>query len=207
MRAALIVATILLGVCSAGAAEIREFDIPTVERLGRDLARASQKPDRGASTPVRKRARETGIAAVQGKLFDARYEYVVVNDPDGGGFLVYALPTARGKITMGGEFRVTVSGDGSEAERVDALARSLLPAPTPPRGAEREKPAFVSMSQVVSSKPLETSVYISLRHKVPASVGTMDGKIWAFINGKVYELTPELMKQLEERGGNEAAKR
>jgi len=70
--------TLLLFSTSAFAAEIREFSVPTLERLGNELTGASQSPDRGASDAARKRARETAVAALQGKLFDTRYDYVVL---------------------------------------------------------------------------------------------------------------------------------
>ncbi len=127
MRIACLVAVTLLFSAAAFAAEIREFDIKTIERLGNELTRVSQTPDRGATTPVRKRARQTAIAALKGRLFDIRYDYVVLNDPDGSGFLVYALGTTKrpGETVLAGHFRVTVSSDGEKAKRVDALSRSL----------------------------------------------------------------------------------
>lgn len=79
------IASILLffSVSAACAGQIREFSIPTLERLGNELTRASQSPDRGASDPARKRAKETAVAALKGKLFDTRYDYVVLTDPGG----------------------------------------------------------------------------------------------------------------------------
>src|SRR5205823_2660615 len=76
---------------AAFAGEIREFDLKRVERLGLELDRVSRRPDRGATNDVRKRARQTGIDAVQGRLYKIHYEFVVVDDPDGTGFLIYAL--------------------------------------------------------------------------------------------------------------------
>ena len=73
------------------AGEIREFDLRTIERLGNELTRVSQTRDKGATTQVRTHARDTAMAALKGKLFDARYQYIVLNDPDGSWFLVYAL--------------------------------------------------------------------------------------------------------------------
>jgi hypothetical protein len=179
------------------AAEIREFDLKTVARLGAELARVSETADRGATTPVRKRARQTAIAAVQGKLFNAPYNYAVLDDPDGSGFLVYALAHSGDKIVLGGHLRVTVSADGKKAERVDALSHSLL---IPPAGSKGEKPIGVTMSQSVSNKPLETCVYISLHDKVIVFVGMTNdnAKVWSFIGDKIYEMTPELMKSLEQ---------
>jgi hypothetical protein len=91
-----LVALVVISICvkaTAFASEIREFDLKTLERLGNELTRVSQTPDRGVTTPERKRARETGIAALKGKLFDVHYDYVVLKDPKGSGFLVYALAT------------------------------------------------------------------------------------------------------------------
>src|SRR5438309_11899461 len=93
MRIVPLAAAILFFSAAAFAGEIREFDLKTIERLGNELTRESQRPDKGATTPVRKRAKQTAIAALQGKLFNIHYDYVVLNDPDGSGFLVYALGT------------------------------------------------------------------------------------------------------------------
>src|SRR5947208_15754822 len=87
----LLTLSILLCAIAALAGDIREFDIKTLQRLGNELTRVSQTPDRGATTPERKRAKETAIAALKGKLFDIHFDYVVLDDPDGSGFLVYAL--------------------------------------------------------------------------------------------------------------------
>jgi hypothetical protein len=118
--------SILICACVVCASEIREFDIKTIERLGNELTQLSQTRDRGASTPVKKRARKTAIAALKGRLFDIRYDYVVLDDPDGSGFLVYALGkgSKRGDIVIHGHFRVMVSSDGEKAERVDALSHT-----------------------------------------------------------------------------------
>jgi hypothetical protein len=69
MRTVYLILVVLFFNTTAFASEIREFDIKTLEKLGNELTRVSQQPDRGATTPVRKRARETTIAALKGKLF------------------------------------------------------------------------------------------------------------------------------------------
>ena len=190
MRIVPLLAASLLLAASAFATEIREFDLKTVARLGREMNRVSQRADKGAADAIRKQARDTAIAAVKGRLFKIRYDFLVVDDPDGSGFLVYAIPTKAGEIVLGGDFRVTVSADGRKAERVDAMARTILPE-KPPKGMEGQKPVWVTMSQLVSNRPLETSVYTSLHHKVIMGVGMVDGgKMWIFIRGEIYEMTP-----------------
>jgi hypothetical protein len=194
----LIIVAVVIASSSVFGSDIREFDFKTVERLGSELARLSDTPEKGATSLARKRARQTAIAALKGKLFDIPYNYVVLDDPDGSGFLVYALAHSKSEIILGGHFRVTVSADGSKAERVDALSNTLLRQPPPPKGHEGEKPLTVSMSQIVSSKPLETCVYTSLHDKVIVSVGMVNdnAKVWMFVGDKIFEMTPELMKQM-----------
>jgi hypothetical protein len=198
MRVVFLVLFLLFASSSAFAAEIREFDLKTTAQLGREMNRVSQRPDKGATNDVRKRARQTGIDAVKSRLFKIRYEYLVIDDPDGSGFLVYAMPSKPGEIVLGGNFRVTVSADGSKAERVDAMARTLLPSPKSPKGMEGQKPLFVSMSQIVSNRPLETCVYTSLHDKVMVSVGMVNdnAKVWVFVGDKIFEMTPALLRSL-----------
>jgi hypothetical protein len=185
----LIVVALFLSI-SAFAAEIREFELKTIERLGAELARVSQTADRGATTPVRKRARETAIAALQGKLFNVPYDCVVLDDPDGSGFLVYALGSTRkpDEIVLAGHFRVTVSADGGKAERVDALSRSLAIQKKGEGLPSGYHQVGMYMVQIVSSKPLETLIYTSNITKEPIVVATMpDGRIFEIENGKIKD--------------------
>jgi hypothetical protein len=128
MRFTPLIPAILSCTSSTFAGDIREFDLKTIERLGNELIRVSQTPDRGATSPVRKRAQQTAKAALQGKLFNIRDDYVVLDDSERTGFLVYALgsTTKRDELVLCGDFRVTVSADGERAERIDALSKSLV---------------------------------------------------------------------------------
>jgi hypothetical protein len=181
MRAVPLLITLLLFVASASAAGIHEFSVPTLERLGNELTRVSQRPDRGASDPIRKRAQQTAIAALRGRLFDLRYDYVVLNDPDGKGFLVYALgKTGKpGEVVLAGHVRVTVSADGTRAERIDPLSETMMVA------SDREsrlpagyKLAALYFNQIVSNKPVETFIYLASLAKKNIYVQTPDGRIW-----------------------------
>jgi hypothetical protein len=186
----LIVVVIIIACSSALASEIREFDIKTLQRLGNELTRVSQMPERGATTPERERAKQTAIAALRGKLFDIHYDYVVLDDPDGSGFLVYALASTgkRNDFVLAGHFRVTVSADGAKSERVDALARSLAVQ----RGGEGlpvgSHLAGMYMVQIVSSKPVETLIYTSNLANMPIYVAIVpNGRIYEVANGRIVD--------------------
>src|SRR5688572_29937298 len=140
-------------VTSACAGAIREFSIPTLERLGNELTRARRSADQGASDPARQRARATAAAALKGKLFNSRYDYVVLSDPDGKRLLVYALAASEKsrEVILAGHFRVTVSGDGTKAERVDALSNTFLSS-----GPMTSDAVALFLIQLVSNKPVET---------------------------------------------------
>jgi hypothetical protein len=182
------VATCLLSSSAAFASEIREFDVKTLQRLGNELTRVSQTPDRGATTPERKRAKQTAIAALQGKLFPIHYEYVVLDDPGGSGFLVYALGST-GKPTeavVAGHVRVSVSAAGEKVERIDPLSHTLMIADRfksdLPKGYHK---VGQYMNQIVSDKPVETLIYSASVLRQPIVVGTPDGKVWLVENGKI----------------------
>lgn len=166
---------------TASAGEIREFSIPVLERLGNELTRASQSPDKGASSPARKRARETAEATLKGKLFNSSYDYVVLSDPDGERLLVYALAAAKytDQLVLAGHFRVTVSADGTKAERVDALSKSLA------HSGPKTDAVTLWLIQLVSNKPVETLIYTSNLAKKPIYVRTPDGKTWEVGEGKM----------------------
>ena len=131
MRIVPLLSALLLFSASAFAGEIREFNVATLERLGNELVRVSQRPDRGASDPIRKRAQETAMAALRGRLFNLRYDYVVLSDPDGERLLVYALgKTGKpGEFVLAGHVRVTVSADGTRVKRsIGSQKQCSLPA-------------------------------------------------------------------------------
>jgi len=253
MGIAPVVAVLLLVVSSVQASEIREFDVATLERLGRELSRRdeiaarasdlvlkdypvarslkmrgwvtelkntggavhfiaetpsgptiaytvnsplSSKPEvqdmRGQLLPadvaVRYKARETATAAVRGRLFDSPYNFEVLDDPDGSGFLVYGLAATpkSGQVVLAGHFRVTVSPDGTKAERVDALSKSLLLTGSMKSGSPKgDDTAALFMMQIVSNKPVETLIYTANLAKKNIYVGTPDRKMWIVGNGKM----------------------
>ena len=138
------------------------------------------------------KARETAAAAVKGRLFNAPYNFEIVDDPDGSGFLVYAL-AASGKaeqFVLGGHVRVTVSADGTKAERVDALSKTLLYSSEGKSELPADaKPVALFMMQLVSNKPVETLIYTANLAKKDIYVGTPDRKMWIVGNGKMRVAT------------------
>jgi hypothetical protein len=189
VRSIPLVVAILFFSATAFTVEIREFDLKTIERLASELTRASQTRDKGTTDPVRKRAQQTAKTALQGKLFNIRYDYVVLDDPDGSGFLVYALGQGRrpGDVVIHGHFRVSVSADGNRAKGVNALSHSVLiqnkNVDPSPQGYHRVD--FVT-SQAVGTRPVETLVYASNLMNLRFVVATPpNGQVWFIENGKI----------------------
>jgi hypothetical protein len=141
---------------------------------------------------VRYQARECAIEAVKGKLFNISYNFEVLDDPDGNGFLVYALGTGskRHEFVLAGHFRITVSADGRKAERVDPLSESLLMGSTKQELSARDyRKVGDYFNQVVSNKPVETLIYTGRLTGKHVWVGTPDGKLWLIDNGKMSTST------------------
>jgi hypothetical protein len=246
---------------AVSASEIREFSIPTLERLGAELSRRDAMAARASdlvlaqhpelkkgpllewvtdlshagsvywivdtepeATPVYKvvgdrvedirgkplpagiqtryRARRNAIKAVLPKLngaYGAHYNFEVLNDPDGSGFLVYTLAATnkRDEMFIGGHFRITVSADGSRVERIDDLSKGLLRFKL-----ERDKKLELNASAqaVNSDHPVETFVYSSYLYHIPMFVGTKDKAYWVVNDGKIHKFTKA---ELEAAGHNE----
>jgi hypothetical protein len=259
MRVLVIAILCLAWGVSASGSEIREFSVPIVEKLGRELSRRDSiaaraadliavtqpvakslkkrgwitdlRPDgdvvytiaetaagpslayavifEGSKTPVvqdkrgqplspeialRYRARETAVAALKGKFFDINYNFEVLDDPDGSGFLVYALAATnkKGEFPTGGHYRVTVSSDGSRVEHVDLLSQFMKSRAKP--GVKME---YITSTQVASNIPVETWIYSSNLYHVPIMIGTMDGSTWLINKGQIHKFTKAEIEELE----------
>jgi hypothetical protein len=108
---------------------------------------------------------------------------VVLKDPDGKRFLVYALASLHDSagVVLAGHFRVTVSANGSKADRVDPLSMSFVSSGQMPPDA-----VALFLIQLVSNKPVETLIYTSNLAKKPIYVRTPDGKSWIVEGGKMH---------------------
>jgi hypothetical protein len=130
----------------------------------------------------------TALKALKGHLFNINYDFEVLDDPDGSGYLVYALGTTpkESEVVIGGHRRVTVSRDGNTAQRVDNLSQTLIIEDRYksdlPKGYHK---TGSYMNQIVSNKPVETLILSAYQLRQPIFVGTPDGKIWQVANGKM----------------------
>src|SRR5262249_20083757 len=80
---------------------------------------------------IRYKARRTASNAVRLRLnhaYGAQYNFEVLKDPNGDGFLVYALAafTVKNPIYTGGHVRITVSSDGAAVKRIDELSHGVI---------------------------------------------------------------------------------
>jgi hypothetical protein len=169
---------------SSATAAIREFPIPTIEKLGRELYAQMQRPQN--LTEPQQRAKRAAMDALP-QLAKQGYRFGVLSDPERKSYLVYGLATSRNPrdIVLGLHYRVSVSADG-KVQRVDPLAWSAgvikegesgLPPGTTPVG-------FYTTC-MVSNRPVETLVYLTLLHRQPCVVITHDDSTWAIENGKI----------------------
>lgn len=136
-------------------------------------------------------ARSTAIDAIPG-FYERPYNFEVLDDPDGKGFIVYSLAATKdaNEVVVGGHSRVTVSEDGKKAESVDALSKGLLILPKRPPGTEGEVEAF-TVSHIVSATPVEIHVFLSLMHKKSFYVTTGKEILWRVDDGSITEVETE----------------
>ncbi len=107
---------------------------------------------------TRYNARRNAIKVVSPKLngaYGAKYNFEVVDDPDGRGFLVYTLAafSRTDAIYIGGHVRITVSADGSKVERIDNLSHGIIEN----KADAGHEMAGLGMAQAIDTKyPVET---------------------------------------------------
>ncbi|MDX2111844.1 MAG: hypothetical protein SFY80_16565 [Verrucomicrobiota bacterium] len=126
-----------------------------------------------------------------------RYNTVVLPDPEGDGFLVYALAatTDPNKVMVGGHYRFTVSKDGQRLEQSDELFKSFLELDKSSIGLGVDmKTAMMMVSTLISDMPLETHVYLSLLHEIPLGVITPGNRVWQIQEGKISVLIDDVSK-------------
>ncbi len=134
-------------------------------------------------------ARRSAMQAIR-SYFRTPYNFEVVADPDGEGWLVYALAATRepGKMVMTGHKRVTVSADGKTVESVDHLSSSLVITDMPPPSeTDKVEPAYVS--HMVSSTPVETHLFTALLYQTPLDIVVdRTREHWRAWDGKITKI-------------------
>lgn len=113
-----------------------------------------------------------------------RYNSVILPDTDGDGWLVwmFAATTQQGVVPVGGHYRFTISADGQTIEQADRLSRSCLTMQRTPSAVG------LGVSHIVSDRPVEAHVFLSLSHGLPLFVIIPDREMWQ-VNGD--EITNE----------------
>lgn len=131
------------------------------------------------------RARRLALSSVRDRCSE-RYNTVVVRQNSGGDLLVYALAVSAeaGKMMVGGHYRITVTPDGQKIVKVEKLFRSCL---TLRIGDSPDGIPWVT--HVVSARPLETHIYLSLLHQRKLYVGAGDA-IWKIEAGTISHVEP-----------------
>lgn len=120
---------------------------------------------------------------------DGRYNTLALADPDGSGWLVYAIAASSepDTVMVGGHVRYSVAADGSTLAHVEPLATSCASAPL----ADLEKAAAtdgtegLALRTSLAAMPLETHVFLSLTHDLPLFVMGTDLKMWKVEKGQM----------------------
>jgi len=146
----------------------------------------------GAALPdeqaVRYFARNTAASGIGALRCAARYNAVVLDDPDSDGWLVWLLAstTDANKVPMGGHYRFHVSADGRTLEKREQLSNSCLDLDR--RQAQQGGQTVGLITNViVAPQPLEVHVFLSLLNRLPIYVAAGD-KIWSVQGALIREV-------------------
>ncbi|MBB4798529.1 hypothetical protein HNP32_002273 [Brevundimonas bullata] len=137
---------------------------------------------------VRYFARNTAASGIGALRCAARYNAVVLDDPDSDGWLVWLLAstTDANKVPMGGHYRFHVSADGRTLEKREQLSGGCLDLDR--RQAQQGGQTVGLMTNViVAPQPLEVHVFLSLLNRLPIYVMAGD-KLWAVQGGVIREV-------------------
>lgn len=135
------------------------------------------------------RARQTALRNVGRLRCGQRPNAVVLDDPDGDGWLVWILAATADAnvIPMGGHYRFRISADGSTVVRRDMLSNSCLDMPRPPAGSDGQ-PVGLGVTQIVSQGPVETHVFLSLQNRIPIYVIAGEDRMFEVAGAEIRKI-------------------
>lgn len=133
-------------------------------------------------------ARNTAASGIGQLRCAARYNAVVLDDPDGDGWLVWLLAstTDANKVPMGGHYRFHVSADGRTVEKREQLSGGCLDLDRRQSG-QNGQPVGLVTNVVVAPQPLEIHVFLSLLNRLPIYVMAGD-KLWGVQGALIREI-------------------
>lgn len=136
-------------------------------------------------------ARQTAVAGMAGApTCRPGYNVVVLKDPEQPGWLVWLLAPlpANNVWPIGGHYRFSISPDGKQVLRRDALSASCI-AMDPKQGGvpQGSTVTALTVSHIVSPTPVETHVFIHLQSKIPMIV--LAGEhVWGIEHGQMSDM-------------------
>jgi hypothetical protein len=155
-------------------------EAPSGYRIGWDVIVTGDKagpvtePSDGKMTPeetAQWQARQTAIANIGTLRCSANLNAVVILDPDSDNWLVWLLTatTDANIVPVGGHYRFRISADGLTMVRRDQLSVGCLnlDRPSPDPSGQLDS---LFVTQIVSSGPVETHVFLSLQNRIPIYV-------------------------------------
>ena len=127
-------------------------------------------------------ARMTAALGIGTLRCAARYNPVILKNPDGEGWLVWLLAstTQPGLVPMGGHYRFHISADGKTVERREQLSSSCLDMDSS-QVRQGGQIAGLFTNVIVAPQPLEIHVFLSLLNQLPIYTSAGD-KLWE-VNG------------------------
>jgi hypothetical protein len=133
-------------------------------------------------------ARNTAASGIGQLRCAARYNAVVLDDPDGDGWLVWLLAstTDANKVPMGGHYRFHISADGRTVEKREQLSGGCLDLDRRQSG-QNGQPVGLVTNVIVAPQPLEVHVFLSLLNRLPIYVAAGD-RIWSVQGALIHEV-------------------
>ncbi|WP_162938844.1 hypothetical protein [Brevundimonas naejangsanensis] len=133
-------------------------------------------------------ARATALANIGALRCTASFNPVVLDDPDGDGWLVWLLAATNDVdvVPMGGHYRFHLTADGRTVEKREQLSSGCLNMDRRKAG-QSGQPAALFTTVLVASQPLEVHVFLSLLNRLPIYVGAGD-KIWSVEGAAIREI-------------------